>query len=133
MPPGRPKGSRNKPKDPYEEQKNVIALLKAAGQDTSELERALVSESPEKTRKETAVDIVLETYRWEESQREAESVMALAAVQEKFCMKVCKWCERPFVTNYACVAYDKEECRALALAELGIKWEPNKPPEQRWS
>lgn len=46
--------------------------------------------------------------------------------------KACKYCGEIFATNYAYVGYCSDTCRAKALAEIGIHWNPHKSAEQHW-
>lgn len=63
---------------------------------------------------------------------EAEAVLTFIQSPRLFITKKCKRCKAAFSTNYKSVGYCSNTCRALALAELGIKWDPFKPLEVRW-
>jgi hypothetical protein len=64
--------------------------------------------------------------------REAEAVMAYVHRSHEFKRVACKWCEGVFAVDRANVAYCRDECRAKALAEIGIVWDPRKPQDERW-
>ena len=48
--------------------------------------------------------------------------------------KECKQCHRDFAYRWdsTSIAYCSVTCTAQSLAEIGIKWDPTKPPEERW-
>lgn len=64
--------------------------------------------------------------------REAEAVLAYVEKPSDFRTKNCKICLERFSHSYGAVAYCSDRCRAKALAEIGISWNPDKKPEERW-
>lgn len=46
--------------------------------------------------------------------------------------KPCLQCELTFVANRPSVGYCSDRCRKVALSELGLSWNPDKTPEERW-
>lgn len=64
--------------------------------------------------------------------REAEAVLAYMDSHKRFAQRPCKWCESTFASDRGNVAYCSDLCRQKALAELGILWNPNKDPRERW-
>lgn len=69
----------------------------------------------------------------DECSREAESLLALIERQELFAAKTCKWCRRPFATNFAQVGYCSNRCRRMHLDSIGIPWDYRKSEEERWT
>lgn len=72
--------------------------------------------------------------------REAEAVLGYLTtplgnhfVLHQFRERQCKFCEVSFITSLANVGYCSDECRQKALKEYGIKWNPEKPAEERWA
>lgn len=72
------------------------------------------------------------TIRQQNTSREAEAVLAYVDEPKKFTQRPCKWCESVFAADRGSVAYCSDDCRKHALAELGIVWDPNKDPRERW-
>lgn len=66
---------------------------------------------------------------------EAESVLYYIKTKGKdFTMKSCLWCEDEFLSTYRAVAYCSDPCRAFALEEKGIDWNPQgKEDSDRWN
>lgn len=52
-----------------------------------------------------------------------------------FKYKKCKQCKGEFAYNYSSdgVGYCSITCAAKSLEEIGLSWDPRKPPEQRWA
>lgn len=65
---------------------------------------------------------------------EAEGVLRFLEKPASFTVKICKreGCKEPFGTNYRAVAYCSDNCRRRDLERTGIRWNPHKPPEERW-
>lgn len=51
-----------------------------------------------------------------------------------FKTKICKRCEEPFSYswNVDSIAYCSIYCMSKALEAIGLKWDPYKPPMERW-
>jgi hypothetical protein len=67
--------------------------------------------------------------------REAQSVLYYFETGGAgFTKKQCKTCEEYFVYcwNVKGVSYCSVTCMDRALKKIGLKWDPTKPPEQRW-
>jgi hypothetical protein len=66
---------------------------------------------------------------------EAESVLFYIETKGKgFQQKACKRCERPFLHTYTGVDYCSDECRAWALAQVGIIWNYHRRRDsERWN
>lgn len=64
---------------------------------------------------------------------EAEGLLLFLEKPARFAFKPCKRCNEMFGTNYRSVAYCSDNCRKRSLAEIGIRWDPSKSPEERWS
>lgn len=66
---------------------------------------------------------------------EAESVLYYIQSKGKgFQQKACKFCEGLFLHTYFNVAYCSDNCRANALAEHGIVWNPSRQNDSdRWN
>jgi hypothetical protein len=64
---------------------------------------------------------------------DAEAVLAFIEKPARFAFKPCKRCGEMFGTSYRSVAFCGDNCRARYLLETsGIRWNPHKPPEERW-
>lgn len=48
--------------------------------------------------------------------------------------KTCKSCDKIFryKWNSTAIGYCSTHCMARALEKIGLKWNPTKPPEERW-
>jgi len=64
--------------------------------------------------------------------REAEAVLAYVDEPKKFKQRPCKNCESVFAADRGNVAYCSDDCRKHALAQIGIIWDPDKDPRERW-
>jgi hypothetical protein len=68
-----------------------------------------------------------------DSSMEAEAVLEYAENPRSFTHKKCKLCNREFATRGAPVAYCSNTCRAESFEKrLGIRWSPDRRPEDRW-
>lgn len=72
------------------------------------------------------------TFAQQQTSRDAEAVLGFVLTPKRFIKRLCRNCESQFYTDYSCVAYCSDSCRRHAMETLGIKWDPTKPPEQRW-
>jgi hypothetical protein len=71
----------------------------------------------------------------EDKMREAQSVLRFFETKGKdFIQEICWTCGEPFAYNYRFtgVKYCGIPCTARALEKAGLKWNPNKHPEERW-
>lgn len=64
--------------------------------------------------------------------REAEAALAYYNEPSRFKEVTCKQCGLRFAVNRGSVAYCSDSCRRKMLADIGIEWDPNKTPEERW-
>lgn len=65
-------------------------------------------------------------------EREAELVLLSLHLANVPQTKACKKCTRKFQTNYVYNAYCSDDCRAGALAEIGINWDSERSETDRW-
>lgn len=64
---------------------------------------------------------------------QAESVLAYHAAGGKGWRTVtCKECKSKFGTDYGHIAYCSNTCRAKALRDIGIEWNPHLSESDRW-
>lgn len=67
---------------------------------------------------------------------EAEATLLYFNLRGKgFTHLECPVCEKKFAVKYSIPGHKMKcsnTCRAQALAEIGIKWNPHKSPEERW-
>lgn len=67
--------------------------------------------------------------------RQAQAVLFYFEAKGKgFRELPCRWCEQPFAYSWdvAGVQYCSIPCMVSALKDIGITWNPTKPPEDRW-
>lgn len=64
--------------------------------------------------------------------REATAVQLFLEHPDGFIQKNCKVCGAPFLTTYKYVSDCSTHCRIVALARVGITWNPSRSPEDRW-
>lgn len=67
-----------------------------------------------------------------EIEREAELVLLSLRTGTVPLTMECKLCRRKYQTNYQYNKYCSNDCRAIALSELGIKWDEEKSESERW-
>lgn len=64
---------------------------------------------------------------------EAEAALEYIENPRTFTHKECKLCGRTFATRGAPVAYCSNDCRIKTFEQrLGIRWSPDRRPEDRW-
>ena len=68
----------------------------------------------------------------EDVSRAAESFLDFVEQPQRYRHPTCKACGNTFFVSRANVSYCSDECRADALLEIGIEWNWNKPPQDRW-
>lgn len=68
----------------------------------------------------------------ESKSREAEAVIAFVENPNGFKERDCNNCGKQFAVNRANVAYCSDHCRKVALESKGLRWNPEKTPEERW-
>lgn len=79
------------------------------------------------------IDVPIETI--EDQVREAQAVLTYFELRgEDFYEQKCKSCGKIYAYKwrYRGVAYCSIQCMKDALAEIGIQWNPNKMPHERW-
>jgi hypothetical protein len=81
---------------------------------------------------DNAVEAELDHRRKVPAYHEAEALLQALEKPATHTIKMCKRCGEPFGTNYRGVAYCSDTCRAKALAQIGIRWDWKKSPEERW-
>lgn len=66
--------------------------------------------------------------------REAASVIAYFDMRAKFQKEICRGCNQPFAFSYytTAVKHCSITCIDKTLRSMGLKWDPNAPPERRW-
>lgn len=78
---------------------------------------------PTRTEREHAIQV----------SREAEAVIMYATTPQGFKERDCKTCGHRFAVNRASIAFCSDLCRREHLGSLGIDWDPNRTPEDRWN
>lgn len=63
---------------------------------------------------------------------EAEAVLYFMHDPTRFKQAACKQCDGTFMVDYPSVGYCSDRCRKAALHEIGIEWNPDKDPYERW-
>lgn len=91
-------------------EKKLLALL---GKDVEEVSRTIEAQDDVWLEAEAVLDYLKDPRGWTKP-------------------KPCKQCELTFVANRPSVGYCSDRCRKVALAELGLTWNPEKAPEERW-
>lgn len=85
----------------------------------------LIQKEPEKTQEEINEE--------QAKSREAEAVLSFLRNPNLFVKRFCRQCHGEFFTDYGCVSYCSDPCRAAALHSMGIiNWDTKKPLEKRW-
>lgn len=95
----------------------IEALLKSRGVDPDEIPVEVPA------RLETRQDI----------EREATAVLNVIQQPQAFRQVMCPQCQRFFLVNYSHTNHCSSKCNAAALAQIGIRWNPDRKPEERWS
>lgn len=110
---GRPKGSKNKPK-PGGIDKATESILARLG-----IQKEVVLQDIEHPL---------------EIAQEAEAVISYVKNPKRFTQRRCNLeeCGRPFATDYGSVAFCSNKCRKDHLESLGIQWNYQKTPQERW-
>lgn len=67
-----------------------------------------------------------------EASRESDATALFISNHKDFTRKTCQRCQKHFATSYTAVAFCSDVCRKLHWKDIGLYWDPNKPPEQRW-
>lgn len=72
---------------------------------------------------------------YEDKMAEAEAVLTYHRTKGRaFTHKVCAECGETFAYSWDrdAIARCSVNCMARSLEKIGLKWDPNKPPKQRW-
>jgi len=104
-------------------------LVKVAKQPINEkLEAALglVAKPKPRVRKEAHEDK-------EAIAREAEGVLLHLRRVDTLMQKECLECHRAFATNYHYAGRCSDDCIKASLHRVGIEWNPEKTPQERWN
>jgi len=64
--------------------------------------------------------------------REAEAVLLHLYHVKTLKQVTCQNCDEPFATNYAYMRHCSDECLRRTLDKMGLTWDPEKTPEERW-
>jgi len=67
-----------------------------------------------------------------DASREAEAVLGYIRNPGSYDERACRRCKGLFMSDRANVALCSDTCRAAELADIGITWDWNKEPDQRW-
>lgn len=102
--------------------------LKKGDPDDPELEKLLVLAGMPKSKIRA-----ISAERQEVLRREAELVFKHLYNQKKPLTTVCKNCEELFVTDYEYAKHCSDECLRRSLEKLGLAWNPEKTPQERWN
>jgi len=65
--------------------------------------------------------------------REAEGVLLHLRRVDTLMQKECLECHRTFATNYAYAGRCSDDCIKASLHRVGIEWNPEKTPQERWN
>lgn len=104
--------------------KNLLA-------DMGDEELMRLYEERQKQKNPTATPVG-ERHREEVIRRQKESVLAYVQNSKAFDRVICEFCKRPFATTYARVAHCSDFCVDKHLEKLGIKFNWDKSPTERW-
>lgn len=74
----------------------------------------------------------IERYERDEKSFQAESVIAYLGSMEDFYRLHCRGCGKDFVASYSKVTTCSIRCLRKVVEELGLTWNPEKSPEERW-
>lgn len=73
-----------------------------------------------------------DTVAKESRSREAEAVLLYVENPKGFTRVLCKRCRQSFAVNRGSIRYCSDTCRAEALNDIGIVWDFNRHPADRW-
>ena|SRR6478752_4066363 len=65
--------------------------------------------------------------------REAEGVLLHLRRVDTLMQKECLECHRSFATNYHFAGRCSDDCIKASLSRVGIEWNPEKTPQERWN
>jgi len=65
--------------------------------------------------------------------REAEGVLLHLRRVDTLMQKECLECHRAFATNYHFAGRCSDDCIKASLSRVGIEWNPEKTPQERWN
>ena len=63
---------------------------------------------------------------------QAQAVVRFLTDPKRFIRKECRTCKNMFVTDYKHIDTCSMQCLKDALESLGLVWNPDKSPEERW-
>lgn len=66
--------------------------------------------------------------------RQAQAVLEYWESPSEWAKKICRQCQQEFAYKWdsTAIAYCSVSCMAKSLEKIGLKWDPTKPPEERW-